>query len=372
VATRAQKAGLGHVNPGLEWVCWGDEEDPLKSKFTSAANSGRLTRGRRRRGDTLKSATSDGTAVAYKSIRAEGEESDQDSDDASLSDCEWEGWMRDLDRQGQTQAARHTDDESHWHPTPSQPLSTQSSVDSLHYHAPAPTLSPPTASSPASSPSTAVDLLSTSQSVFGSPPSIEDGSTTPVVPTSSHLPATSTASAEPNRLDTRRRSSTVTASHINLLRKKDKGKQKEMQSPHNEDGKTDSPANTKPLLKKKSILSRPYLSLTFSNHSPSGHEDPQLATTTTVARNSSQTSGLRHARSMSNIQGSTPTANTEPLLSRAAAENPSILANPEGGRKAGFVKGVSAQAERLFVKGWDSAVDFVDGRVGFGAGSFYG
>ena len=341
MATCAQKAGLGHVSPGLAWVRWGEDQDKLKSKFTSVTNSDRLAEGGRPRGDTLKSTTSDGTVVGYESIRAKGEESDQDSENISLSDCEWEGWMRDLSRRGQAQVARHIDDESHWHPTPSQPLPTQSSVDTLHHHAPTPTLSSPAASSRASSPSTAADLSSANQSVFRSPPSVEDGSTTPVVPTSSHLPIASAASAEPNRLDARRRSSTLTASHVNLFRKKDKEKRKEMSSPHNEDGKSDLPANTKPLVKKKSILSKPYLSLTFSNHSASGHEDAQLATTTTTAHNSPQTSVLRHIRSMSSIKGirSTPTENVEPLLSGAASENPNMPANPVGGRRAGLSKG---------------------------------
>ena len=35
-------------------------------------------------------------------------------------------------------------------------------------------------------------------------------------------------------------------------------------------------------------------------------------------------------------------------------------------------EGVSAQAERFFVKGWDSVVGVGDVRVGFGAGSIYG
>jgi hypothetical protein len=44
----------------------------------------------------------------------------------------------------------------------------------------------------------------------------------------------------------------------------------------------------------------------------------------------------------------------------------------QGERKTGIMTGVSAQAGQLLAKGWDSTLGFVDGRVGFGAGSFYG
>jgi hypothetical protein len=47
--------------------------------------------------------------------------------------------------------------------------------------------------------------------------------------------------------------------------------------------------------------------------------------------------------------------------------SPAKEEDPSGGvrRRLGLVKGVSAQAEKL-ARGLDSALDFVDGRVGFG------
>jgi hypothetical protein len=86
---------------------------------------------------------------------------------------------------------------------------------------------------------------------------------------------------------------------------------------------------------------------------------------------------IRHARSQSNLQRgcaetASPSIRTREAAARdeggAAAAATSTSAATEGSRgkkRLKIVKGVSAHAER-FARGLDSALDFVDGRVGFG------
>lgn len=57
----------------------------------------------------------------------------------------------------------------------------------------------------------------------------------------------------------------------------------------------------------------------------------------------------------------------EPPLSPVTSQDSSSADTAGGGKKRmGLDRGVSVHAER-FVRGLDSALDFVDGRVGFGA-----
>jgi hypothetical protein len=107
VANRAQKAGLGHLGKGLERILCGADRDHMRGESSSVGDRGLVERasGRARR-DTIKSTMSGGTVVASEAVQAEEEDSDQDTDDQEPSDCEWEGWMRDLGRQGLVQAGR--------------------------------------------------------------------------------------------------------------------------------------------------------------------------------------------------------------------------------------------------------------------------
>ena len=106
VANRAQKAGLGHLGKGLEQILCGTDRD-IRGESSSVENRGLVERasGRGRR-DTIMSTTSNRTVVASEAVQAEGGDSDQDTDDQEPSDCEWEGWMRDLGRQGLVEAGR--------------------------------------------------------------------------------------------------------------------------------------------------------------------------------------------------------------------------------------------------------------------------
>jgi hypothetical protein len=313
----------------------------------------------------MKSATSDGTVGGRDVIPVTEAESDSESDDLELSDCEWQGWTLDLDRQEHVQDMRRAEEASRKRQTTtsiitlSQPPSSHSSWDISHIR--------PT---PALSPSTLTDFSSFAHPGHNSPRSqqlLDNDSNTPILTSPVSPPITSTVSVSSKPTHVRRRSSTITAGGTKLLRKKDKGKETEVQPPQPYEA---SAPDTHTVKRKKSILSRPHLSLAFSDPSTSDIEDFQLAKTAVTSQSPPRTSILRHARSASNLQ-STRLVHAE-AISPAITEDPDVLIAAQEERKTGIVKGVSAQAERLLAKGWDSALGFVDGRAGFGAGSFYG
>ena len=107
VANRAQKAGLGQLGKGLEQILCGTDRDHMRGESSFVEDRWPVERasGRSRR-DTIRSTTSSRTVVASETVQAEGEDSGQDTDDQEPSDCEWEGWMRDLGRQGLVEAGR--------------------------------------------------------------------------------------------------------------------------------------------------------------------------------------------------------------------------------------------------------------------------
>ena len=368
---RARKSGLGCLDKVMAWFL-ADEQDDY-SRSSPVNKDSRLVSGSRPRRNTVKSTTSDGTVGAHDIVSVRrGEDSDGESDDAELSECEWEGWMRDLDRQEQVEETRRVGETQQGTTsgvgTLSPPPSSRSSVDSIHNRPYTHALSPQTASSSTMSPSTVACSSSsthTGQDLLWSRQSIVDGSNVPVPPNPMYLPTTVSTNSEPNHV--RRRSSTVTAGGTNVLRKKDRAREKEMASPQHPDGK-DSAPNTNTIKKKKSILSKPHLSLTFPDLSSSDVEDFQLAKTATTSQSPPRTSILRHVRSASNLQRSIRAQHPE----ANGAQDPGVPTATQGERKTGIMTGVSAQAGQLLAKGWDSTLGFVDGRVGFGAGSFYG
>ena len=389
LVSRARQAGLGDVGKVVAHLFGGETENLLSSAGPAFADPPKwnlnvvgqeevaeCSSAGRTRMDTISVATQ-GAHESSSTSPDIGEEIDDDDDDLELSDCEWEGWMRDLDRQGHIERSRSAKEASRDQesassavtPSPTTP-SNPSSAGSPEVPPRSLRLSLVTASSSALDPCTPCDQPDPQRSMPNSPLSVQEGSNTPTVQALLYPPVLQDSSSlpvSPRPTHTRQRSSTVTAPS-SRLRKKDKTKDDESLAPRNEDIRKEISANSN-AKKRKSVLSKPHLSLTFPDSSPSDMEDYELAQTFTavpVDRLPSRTSILRHVRSASNLR-------------RDRAENPEppCPLGPEvsaaGDRKStGLVKGVSAQAERFFVKGWDSAVGFVDGRVGFGAGSIYG
>ena len=352
VVNRARQSGLGYLDKGMEWFLGGEYGDYSRAKARSVGKDSPLTSGStsgRPRRDAMKSATSDVTISGRDVLPVTEAESDAESDDLELSDCEWQGWTLDLDRQAHVQDMRRADEANRKRQTTSSiialspPPSSHSSWDASHIHF-----------TSALSPSTTADsssLMHPGQISPGSQQSIDDDS-----------PITGTVSVSSKPTHVRQRSSTVTAGGPKLLRKKDKSKE-------TEEGQASAP-DTHTVKRKKSILSRAHLSLAFSDPSTSDSEDFQLAKTTAISQSPPRTSILRHARSASNLQN-TRLVHAE-AINPAVGEDPDVPIIAQGERKTGIVKGVSAHAERLLAKGWDSTLGFVDGRIGFGAGSFYG
>jgi hypothetical protein len=92
VTNRAQKAGLGCVGKGMEWILGGEEEDHLSLRPSSLGKNSWLESGSGRgRGDTMKSAVSGEAANAHEVVSVRQVESGQENEDLELSDCEWEG-----------------------------------------------------------------------------------------------------------------------------------------------------------------------------------------------------------------------------------------------------------------------------------------
>lgn len=312
----------------------------------------------------------DGSDIDDSGSAFDGEDSEE------YSDAEWEGWMRDLERQARVK--RHADAQNwdtstptsprqighrhHNNTIPSSPLSSSPESDSRRpLRSLASTLSSSTSSAFSS---TSSDHFATHQhhrSTYvhrpRSPLSNEELSAAQVKPHGGRMTTTITSTVSvgtaPPTAYTRRRSSTVTAagsgsgSGSKLFKRKEKGKEKEA-----------------------SISSgKPKLSLALSNpSSPSVPqtrvEDPELAPPMTAVptdQHPRRTSILRHVRSGSNLHRKREDSNSQPL------PTPEGEAGGLGVKKrSGIVRGVSMQAER-FARGLDSALDFVDGRVGFGA-----
>ncbi|KZP20245.1 hypothetical protein FIBSPDRAFT_861759 [Athelia psychrophila] len=213
---RARKVGVGDIGVAKEWVMWGKDVEELAEvndkEDTETEDNAFVGRKRRDTIGTLASVANDGTiGLAISSpppspapSTHRRDDTDEDEDE-TLSDYEWEGWMRDLDRQFEVEEeARRRKLKPRRDPSI---LSSRSSSDSLHYRPRALTLSTaPTSPLPSSS------FLSPDTGYPSHPPGSPIG-----------------LSASP----TRRRSSTVTAasSGSRLLRKKEKGKERERELP---------------------------------------------------------------------------------------------------------------------------------------------
>jgi hypothetical protein len=186
---------------------------------------------------------------------------------------------------------------------------------------------------------------------------------------------------------------------IERVREREKERKKEIEKARENEktkakGKEDDRCTTMGSMSSKDSK-KPKLALVFSNPSTaSASPDPNLRDhwltqpiRGAAASDSFQNTPapIRHARSQSNLQrGSSKgeetigeglsssslwtreTTNASEAAVMDAAAGTSAGAGGSGGKKRmRIVKGVSVQAEKL-ARGLDSALDFVDGRVGFG------
>ena len=260
-----------------------------------------------------------------------------------ISDVEWEGWMRDLSRQRRIclQAA-------HKESAPgdmSSPLSSSPESDPHHV-----IRSLASTISPAFSSASSYDHFTTDYNhrptiVKRSQPSAATGdgswgnSRGFIAPTiTSTVTVGNPVKSEKN---TRKRSSTVTAPPVGskLLKKKD-----------------------------PTGFLKPNLAVATSPVSDS-FEDYELVPPTTPAPSADphprRTSILRHVRSGSNLHRRREESEPPLPVSAPAQEEGSSAHGSAQKKRRGLVKGVSLQAEK-FARGLDTALDFVDGRVGFG------
>lgn len=289
--------------------------------------------------------------------------SDEEGGDEELSDVEWRGWMRDLERQARSR--QYLDPSQRRRRVASCGISSSpvpSSPDSdPHFLFPfASTFTSPSKSS------SSADRLASNQDhrhAFAqrprSPLSADDLSAMSLMPPLHGgritTTITSTVSVGTNPASTRRRSSTVTAGMGSRLRKKkDKGKEKESEGTGTKSSDTT----------KSTFQPEPTLSLGFSDHPPplsSSAGDSSEHSISVASRatgngdqHSRRTSLLKHVRSGSSLYKKRE--ENEPFSPEKEEDSSAGAVR----RRLGLVKGVSAQAEKL-VRGLDSALDFVDG-----------
>lgn len=284
--------------------------------------------------------------------------SDED-DSEEMSDVEWSGWMRDLERQAQTRQHLNLSQKRQKVVScglPSSPISSSPDSDG-HFHFPFTSTftSPPKSPNPADRWASKQDHRHAFAHRPRSPLSAEDMSELSLMPSlySGRIATTitSTVSVGTDSAKARRRSSTITAGMgSRLLRKKDKGKEKDSEGTSMKSGEST----------KSSFRPKPKLSLLSDSADVESSGQTSSVTSVQNDQHTRRTSILRHVRSGSNLQKKRE--EHEPA-------SPTMEEDPNGGRvrrRLGLVKGVSVQAERI-ARGLDSALDFVDGRVGFGA-----
>lgn len=195
----------------MDLVRWGDHI-PFPSTSTHSGRSRRDTVA------TFGSGQSEGTIQTNRSSDARKPVDDSDdhgyesSEPEELSDVEWEGWIRDLDRQTEVEGLRRRDETttgvSDQRPDYQSHLPSPSSSESFHQRTRT-VSSSPSMSSASASPSTSIDIPSNN---LPRPhyQSFASG-------------VTSTVSVGPPL--SRKRSTTVTVNSV--LRRKDKGKDKQ-------------------------------------------------------------------------------------------------------------------------------------------------
>jgi hypothetical protein len=305
----------------VECLMWGgnDESRPKSAlidenaEAETGANGGRL--GRDMIGIVASEARDSTIGLRDQLV---GLENELDADKEQLSDVEWEGWMRDLDRQVQVEEGHRLDVTNRGNSgiTPLSPLSSTLTQSFRHRFSSTPAFCPPTSSY--NSLSTSADFASQfpedSPSASALPIRPSRGRTTTV---------TSTVNVGTEAITSRQRSCTVTTASMDWspLRKKEKGK--------------DKAKNTEPTARandrmvnvdmemttslEKPVLPQQAQFLTFSNPSCSaqikGFDLPLPSVLT--HQQPRRISILRHIRSASNLgriirgEGTTPTIDLE-------------------------------------------------------------
>ncbi|KAH7927954.1 hypothetical protein BV22DRAFT_1031290 [Leucogyrophana mollusca] len=322
----ARKAGMGDVGKPMAWVLW-----------TEKGLGDSLLGNIRRQRQTFTQ------EMQYKSNSlATSLCSDDESDTDGESEMEWEGWMRDLERQSRTKLPGRTSRSplgsrqglsvSHSSsPLPSPPLSDSSSPGRPRNRTPSLTLprssTTGSISYPTSPPYPSIDTL------MRNPPSREEFSRVsndfPRAP--DRMKTTTTSTVTVGSAPARRRSSTLTPG---IVAKLIKDKEKPDRAPHSPNGSSSSGGR---------VL-----------HNP-------------VTPRAAQKDLVRHARSGSNLRMSSPPPQRDGPQSsiplppndgeRSNAGGPSGKKRNDGGRR--IMREMSMRAEKL-VRGLDSAIDFVD------------
>ena len=266
------------------------------------------------------------------------------SSEEDISDVEWEGWMRDLSRQRRLHRQK-----AHKETAPA-------------------VVSSPLSSSPESESQYVVRSLVSTISPTFSPSSSSDHFVThhhhhlPAIVKKSQPPVTASGGSWGNSrgLITPTITSTVTVGNPVKSTKSTRKRSSTV---------TAAPVGSK-LLKKRETTGTSKSNLTVAT-SPiaDSFEDYELVPPITPAASADlhprRTSILRHVRSGSNLHRKREESEPPLPVSAPAQEEGSSTNGTSQKKRRGLVKGVSLQAEK-FAKGLDSALDFVDGRVGFG------
>lgn len=376
---RARKIGVGDVGKAMEWVMWGKDEgqgdeevkgEPGKGKGKEEGEGEDTEDGgwvRRRRRDTIgtmASVASDGTVgpaesfisssgVSRRSTGIGRGDGVADDDEEVLSDVEWEGWMRDLDRQSKVEKEaqrrkEHKDREARQLAVDAsdRTISNQSSTDSLRPRPRALTL---TILAPTSPTTASVSSFTRCPDTPSTPSGILTVSTSP-----------GSATGSPAISPVRRRSSTVTAANMGsrLLRKKDKGKEKEKEK------EPPPPLPEFPADFVRTASAKPRLTLALSGTvgsstcPPSAVAEEDATCVPPSDPHPRRTALLRHVRSASNMQRGLRGDRDKDQDHSAASTVGSLGDASETSGTTQVPTKKRSGLERL-VRGLDSALDFV-------------
>ncbi|KAH7912340.1 hypothetical protein BJ138DRAFT_1178917 [Hygrophoropsis aurantiaca] len=314
----ARKAGMGDVGKPMAWVLWTD-------RGLGESLLGNIRNQRQTFTQEMQYKSNSLSASIY---------SQDDSDTEDESEMEWEGWMRDLERQNRTELSAKMSQSSRRpshspSPLPSPPLSDTSSPGRTRIRTPSLTL-PRSAISPSVNypmpPYPNIDTLMQD-------PSLREGfsrTSGDLTCISDRMNTTTISTVSVGPPLPRRRSSTMTSGRASKITK-DKEKSERA-------------------------------ALSTSDSSTNGRHRQYSA----FAPRPRQRDAIRHARSGSNLRvSSAPQPNEiEPSISHPGDP---ANANGSGGKKLhdggrSIIRGVSMRAERL-VRGLDSAIDFVDSNL---------
>ncbi|KAF9223456.1 hypothetical protein BS17DRAFT_734300 [Gyrodon lividus] len=318
----ARKAGMGDVGKPMAWVLWTE-------KGLGDSLLGNIRQQRQAFSQEMRYKTSTIPSDIYP-----GSEEDRSDDE---SEIEWEGWTRDLERQGRVKQQSEKASRSATcrqpctssrvsTPLPSPPLSDASSSGSPRGRVPSLPLPHPVTGPLTSHPHVHYPNISDVIRTTGARDAF-DYSDLPRSPERMKTTTVSSVSVGPTPSSFRRRSSTLTAGIVMKL-----GRDKDRQDA--------GPSST-------SSMNGPHVNLRALR----GSLDQRSGASTSV----------RHAHSSSNLRiSSSPSdvAESHGHARHTEASPPSASSK----RQSAFVRGVSVRAGKI-VKRLDSAIDFVDGKT---------